>query len=237
MWKWIKRLFRKKPRPTVIQKDRPSPVDISQPSSPLVKVDYPFDFYYPRAKTESRIGILPTHTKHKKLPKYMIVHHTAGHQDQKAVDFLQWLKDTGLCTFFIDHTGQAWQNHHGNTVGWHIGDYPKINGRRIYKDAAGVEIAAGGLLKTNNKTWFNRSIPSNQIRTVTKRNGYKYAGSFQKFTEAQEKELALFLKWCLLNGTEVILGHDELLPNPKWKNDPSGSLSLPLHKWLKKYVY
>lgn len=218
-----------------MQSERPANATIAPTTDPFNSSNHPFDFYYPKAKSTG--AKLKTYFKHKKLPRIMIIHHTAGHQDQRASDFTNWLSDMGLATWFLDNRGQVWQDHPGNEVGYHIGVHPKIKGKRIYKEAGGIEIASGGLLDDDGVTWFKRKINNNEVREVSREEGYEYPGKFQKFTQAQEKELALFLKWALDNGTEIILGHDELLPNPKWKNDPSGCLSLPLHEWLKKYVY
>ena len=79
------------------------------------------------------------------------------------------------------------------------------------------------------KTWFGQEVPMEKIRSGTHIGKYqKISGSFQKFTESQEKSLIDLCVWLCKNGTDVnkIFGHDETAP--KRKNDPGLSLSMKM---------
>ena len=224
MWKFIKKLFGwREGTEKEIKKGKDK--------------KYPLDFFYPEAMFIPELPLLKTRYKWNGLPKVFVIHFTAGWNTRKGIDFMKSFLKRGLCTYFMDRDGQIWQQHHGNTGGYHAGK-SKWNGKTsISRFAGGIEIACGGKLKQrDNKffTWFNKEIKRGEWRKGTKEQGYMSPGFYECYTPAQEKSLARFCTWLKKNGVEEFVGHD--MVSPGRKNDPGSSLSKPLPQWIKENV-
>jgi len=215
--------------------ERPSVKDEVQTKVPDKK--YPLRLFYPDAHFFPELPTLSVRYNWEgKLPEIFVVHFTAGWQNQKPIDFMKSFIKRGLCTYFMDENGQVYQQHHGDTGGGHVGT-SKWNGRNTVSSfAGGIEIACGGKLKKHSdgtyRTWFNKKISETSRRKVGSE--YREPGYYEVYTAAQETELAKFLAWLLRNGVKEIVGHDDVSPGRK--NDPGGSLSLPLNEFVRQRV-
>ena len=120
-----------------------------------------------------------------------------------------------------------------------------------------IEICASGKLRkiddNHYRPWYNEAseltplgkspkeaddLRADQVRTVSAE-ANRAAGSYERYTDAQETALKAVLKWLHDNkpGTfsyDLVLGHDEASPGRK--NDPGGALSITMpafRTWLK----
>ena len=167
-------------------------------------------------------------------PVGAIVHFTAGSQNQKGEDAMDYQVKKGCTYFFIDKDGQIWQNFPLNEHGYHSGEsgWKGLNGY-VSDELVGIEIACAGQLDSKNKSWFGATIPQDQVRKVPGLANME-EGNYQKYTPAQEASLIRLLLWLKSNNPEVfnldyVLGHDEVSGPAgigfRRKNDPGGSLS------------
>jgi len=189
----------------------------------------------------------------KKYPEGAVVHFTAGHPDQKGVDAIAYAKKTGYSYFFIDSSGQIFQNTPLSHWGSHAGGYSnrksywlskwdKKGWKGVSKNLVGIEIACAGKLN-NGKTYFGLTIPKDQQRSIPTDRDNIQAGTYQKFTSKQEESLVALLLWLQQNNPSIfkienVLGHDEV-SGPRgigWhrKNDPGGSLSMTMSQLRQK---
>lgn len=229
-FKWIKRTYLK-----VVGKKAKKPViRTTKPSSTLKD-------FHPLAKLKEDLNLFyaPFSFKFDK-DHFFIVHFTAGWWTRKMRDFAERFLEMGLNTMFIDGDGVLWQQSAGNKCGYHTGKTAKWKGKKINKCSGGVEIANAGLLKKKNGkyvSWFKAEIPTENVRVVTKKMGYLVPGPYQAYTEEQEKTLAELLAWVIAKGlpSENVLGHDEIRRYGE-KNDPGGSLSMPLKRFVQEKV-
>lgn len=234
--KSIKRTYLK-----VIGKKAPKPVHrTSKPTTGL-------KFFHPLAKLKEDLNLFYAPFKFKfDENHFFIVHFTAGWWTRKMRDFAKRFLEKGLNTMFIDGEGALWQQSAGDRCGYHTGGSAKapkghpLAGKKINKCSGGVEIANAGLLKEKGGkfySWFKAEIPREQVRIVTKEMGYVVPGAYQKYTAKQEETLAELLAWVIAMGLpkENILGHDEIRPYGH-KNDPGGSLSMPLGEFVETRV-
>ena len=209
------------------------PKALHDPDSPLFKMPY---------------------KRHPNDPKYLlIVHHTAGHQTRSGMGFIKSFLKRGLCTDFLDQYGQVWQQSHGDRGGYHAGKSKWSGLSTVSRYGRGIEIAGGGKLKLKTPdgdiiSWSKQGIPLGHklvtyfnkpvlnARYVSKSEGYVHKGWYEPFTDAQETALADYLIWWCQHGLDPkrILGHDDVAPGRK--NDPGGSLSMPLRSFVLEKV-
>jgi N-acetylmuramoyl-L-alanine amidase len=215
--------FKRKKRPSVKEEINPK------------NTSYPLRYFYPQALFIPELPLLKTPHKWHGLPKVFIIHHTAGWQNQKPIDFFKRFLRLGYCCYFMDESGQIFQQHHGNTGGHHAGKSNWNSKSNVSSFAGGIEIASGGKLEQRDGgffSWFNKKVEKGNWRKGTHEQGYMSEGFYECFTAAQEKSLKMFCNWLVNNGVEEIVGHDQISPGRK--QDPGASLSLPLQKWLKQ---
>lgn len=193
--------------------------------------------FYPDAIFIDDLPKLKTLYKFGKWPEVYVIHFTAGWNNRTGRDFMKSFLKRGLCTDFLDKNGQIFQQRDGNRGGHHAGK-SKFKGRSsVSRFAPGIEIACGGKLKEKDGkliTWFNKVVPKEDARYVTREMGYVHSGWYEKYTEPQEESLAKFLAWQMRQGVKHIVGHDDISPGRK--NDPGGSLSMPLQEFVEKKV-
>lgn len=206
------------------------PVDPVKPE-PQTPVIGNGDLWYPLAVKGT--GMKMQGEYRKGYPEGAVVHFTAGRCDteQEAKDSLSWGIGEGYMFFVIGPTGVVYQNFPLSHWGHHAGSssHPDL-GSSVSKYLVGIEVACAGRVDDNGKAWFNKYYPSERLRTV-KASGNRQAGTYVKYTEAQEKALRDLLVWLHKNNPSVfkidlILGHDEVSPGRK--NDPGGSLSVTM---------
>lgn len=220
----IKSLFKKKAKPEP-EPDRPTNSETN------IKGFYPGAIFIddlPKLKTIYNFG---------RWPEVYVVHFTAGWQKRTGRDFMLSFIKRGLCCDFMDKDGQVFQQRDGNRGGHHAGKSIFRGRSSVSRFAPGLEIACGGKLKEKNGklyTWFKKEIPKETARYVTRQMGYVHSGWYEPYTEKQEQELAKFLAWQMRMGVKQIVGHDEIAPDRK--NDPGGSLSMPLSQFVEEKV-
>lgn len=199
-----------------------------EPQTPMIGNG---ELWYPKAVKGS--GMKKQGEYRKGYPEGAVVHFTAGRCDteREAQDSLQWGVDSGYTFFVIGPTGVVYQNFPLSHWGHHAGasSHPEL-GSSVSKYLVGIEVACAGRVDSNGKAWFNKIYAPERLRTVTA-GANRQAGTYVKYTEAQEDALVELLVWLKKNNpqifrTDLILGHDEVSPGRK--NDPGGSLSVTM---------
>lgn len=158
------------------------------------------------------------------------------------------------------HDVNKWGYHAGESA-WHIvAKKLKINGS-VSDDLIGIEMCNAGKLMfyageyypywcfddkgrfINREVNLAQAIPESDRRFVTEENYKCPTGWYQKYTKEQEDTLIKTILWLYRNcpsfKLEYVLGHHEVagvLGIGRWrKNDPGGSLSIPMDSfrdWL-----
>lgn len=155
----------------------------------------------------------------------LVVHYTVSGNAPTGV--VNWLSSQGYGCMVMDYDGVIYVPEDFNVLkswGYHAG-VSKWNGRSSVSDVfAGMEICCWG-----------RNSKVGPFRTVTTEQGYVVAGTYQQYTEAQEKSLINFCLWAKEHNPEFsfdnIVGHDEIRREAGKlgdKQDPSGSLSMTM---------
>jgi N-acetyl-anhydromuramyl-L-alanine amidase AmpD len=194
--------------------------------APEYKIEFPIDDFSPKLSyppaAQSRKMI--TQGKYRYgFPEGAVIHYNAGRDDPKQ--FLDYMRSMKYVTFLIDRQGHIWQDFPLDEWGHHAGKSEWTYYRKTVHDCfVGIELLSAGVLKPTAcgsfKTWFDTTVPENEVRL----RGGRY---FQKFTFEQEKQLEKLLLWLELTGEGVfsfnnVVGHHEVSPGRK--QDPGGSL-------------
>jgi len=199
---------------------RPSP---STPASKLKRCPFAINGTGMKAQGSYRKG----------YPEGAIVHFTAGSSIESS---LSWGHKQGYMFFGIGRDGKLYQNFDLDKWGYHAGSssWPSL-GRGVSRYLVGIEIASAGKLSYKNGKWtsYFGSTPDKTRTIKTKRYNQEQTGTYEAYTDAQEKTLIELLTWLKHNNPEVfscdlILGHDEVSPGRK--NDPGGALSMSMPK-------
>lgn len=193
------------------------------------------EVFYPEAIYIPSLPHMPTQGNYKKgFPEGLVVHYTAGDQRQGGESAVKQAIDSGYAYFFIDGSGHVYQQFDLSRHGYHAGvsQCPVTKRNYVSRYYLGVEIACGGRLTNDGKTWFGKRVPPSETRTADYT--YGVSGVYQIFTWQQERSLLELCVWLCLKGInpELILGHYEVSPNRK--EDPSASLSVPMPLWREK---
>ena len=157
----------------------------------------------------------------------LVVHYTVSGNAPTGV--VNWLASQGYGCMVMDYDGVIYIPEDFDFLkswGYHAG-VSKWNGRSSVSDIfCGLEICNWGL---NSKV--------GPFRTVTTEQGYVVAGTYQQYTEAQEKSLINFCLWAKKHNPEFsfdnVCSHDELRREAGHlgaKQDSGGSLSMPTFK-------
>jgi hypothetical protein len=157
----------------------------------------------------------------------LTVHYTVSGNAPTGV--VNWLAGEGFGCMVMDYDGVIYIPEDFDVLkswGYHSG-VSKWNGRSSVSDVfAGMEICCWGL---NSKV--------GPFRTVTTEQGYVVAGTYQQYTEAQEKSLINFCLWAKKHNPQFsfdnVVSHDELRREAGRlgdKQDCGGSLSMPTFK-------
>jgi len=201
----------------------------------------------------------------KKYPRGVVVHFTAGRYKggkDKARDTMKNGRGNGFAFMCISHGEDAtlFQGLPLDQWGYHAGEsaWKGLLGT-VSDDLVGIEMnCAGKLTKVGEKFYpywafdkkgrlfdLDEEIPASDVRYVTEAEYGCPTGFYHKYSKAQETVLINTLVWLKNNDDKgvfdvnFILGHHEvagLLGIKKWrKNDPGGSLSMPMQQ-LRKIV-
>lgn len=172
-----------------------------------------------------------------------VVHYTAGNQKQKLRDAVAWQNKTNMTYFVIDQHGNISQNfpltHWGSHAG--VSNWAGI-GRGVSSSLVGIEVCCAGKLSKNGVPSFGSApLPADQVRVIDRDKDNVKAGTYQKFTKAQEESLVKLCHWLKSNNQvfdfDKVLGHDEVAGEAglgyQRKPDPSGSLSVTMPQFRK----
>jgi N-acetyl-anhydromuramyl-L-alanine amidase AmpD len=171
----------------------------------------------------------------KNFPEGLIVHFTAGRS--KAYDTMKYCSEMGYTLLSIDKNGELLQASPLDSWGYHCGN-------KFHKTCIGVEICCAGKLKKQADgsflSWFGTKIPAENVRYLPK-TFQQEEGFYEVYTHQQELTLIKLIKWLHEAGNGIfsydrVLGHDEccyLSGQPRRKNDPGGSLSMPMIEFRK----
>lgn len=167
----------------------------------------------------------------------LVVHYTvSGNSEKSAKGVVEWLAGQGYGCMVMDLNGVIYVPEgfgYMTDYGYHAG-VSKWGDRSSVSDVfAGMEICCWG-----------RNSKVGPFREVTTQQGYVVAGTYQQYTEAQEKSLINFCLWAKKHNPEFsldnVVGHDEIRREAGKlgdKQDPGGSLSMTmpqLRELLKK---
>lgn len=163
-----------------------------------------------------------------------VVHFTSGWWNRSLEDQIAEQVENKYTYFVIDQNGNVAQNFPLDEWGYHAGksSWGSIDGG-VSDDLVGIEICCAGRLESDGTPWFTDKVLKD-VRVIDKQDENIKKGTYQKFTDAQEKALTELLIWLHRNepktfNLDLVLGHDEVSPDRK--NDPSGSLSMTMPKY------
>jgi N-acetyl-anhydromuramyl-L-alanine amidase AmpD len=183
-----------------------------------------------------RLPELPISKGRRMVPQAIVVHYTAGWQNQRAFDAISYMQRMGHGYLLIDKWGSTWQHIHLDESYAHAGasampSFSRLAGRsNVSSFSIGIEVTCGGQVNAQNKTWFGKTVESENIReasVVTHGRG----GRFEKFTDAQEKSLInTIITLCRKYNipADCVVGHHEI--SPTRRDDPAGALSMGMHR-------
>ena len=210
LWSKVKGVFKKDITETVIKKKYPQAFTLK---GPLMKAQGKYQHGFPEG---------------------IIVHFTAGHQNQSPNDAIAHALQHGYRYFFIDEKGHVFQQFDLANWGYHAGESicPVTKRAYVSKYYVGIEVACGGKL-TNGKTWFGKA-PNKVNKGSINNKWQKSSGEFEAYTEAQEKALIDLCAWLCKEGAspDLIFGHEEVSAGRK--DDPGLSLSMSMDEFREK---
>jgi hypothetical protein len=238
VWEWFKRNVKPGTGEAPPKVDPPlenvSPIR-PKPSAPLLWC--PFAFIPPKAmKTSGRYE--------KGYPLGAVVHHSAG----ADAGIYEYGLEMGFTYFVINRDGRILQGFPLDRYGSHAGvsKWPGL-GESVSSKLVGIEVVSAGKLSHSSegwKSWFGKYYNDHEVRTLSTNKENIQAGTYHKFTQAQEESLIKLLRWLKENNPSVfsydyVLGHDEVAGPAGigyWrKNDPGGSLSMTMPE-LRKHL-
>ena len=172
-------------------------------------------------------------------PQGAVVHFTAGRPDQKIEDAVEFQVDKGYSYFVIAANGEISQNFPLTHWGYHAGSKSAWDGigKGVSSELVGIEIISAGKLSAGGVPWFGSKPYSKRLIRSVKAVDNIEAGTYYKYTKAQEESLVRLLTWLRENNPKVfsydlVLGHDEVSGKRgigyQRKNDPGGSLSVTM---------
>lgn len=221
LWRRIKSIFSKPVKPIYQEPSLPPETDIEWDHGEI-------EF--------QRLPELPISKGRKAKIQAIVVHFTAGWQNQKARDAIAFMQKNGHGYLFIDHKGSVWQHINLDQAYAHAGksimpSFSRMAGKsNVSSFSIGIEVACGGQLNKENKTWFGKAVSEENSRTAT-RAIHGVSGKFEAFTQEQEASLIdAIVKLCKMHSIHPsnIVGHHEV--SPSRKDDPGASLSMGMHK-------
>lgn len=218
--------------------------ETTAPDSQKEESDSRISKKYPLSITLKDIPLMKSSGKYKNgFPEGIIIHFTAGWQNQKGIDAVKYANKMGHLYLFIDESGKVYQQFSLENFGAHAGESicPVTKRAKVAQYYVGIEVACGGRLEDADKdgqvddTYFKTNVPLEKSRKGLINNKWQKSslGTYEKFTEEQEIALKKLCTWLCENGSnpDLIFGHDEVAPVRK--NDPGLSLSVPMDDFRK----
>lgn len=188
-----------------------------------------------------------------KYPVMILLHHSAGRYEkglQSALDMIDWGIGQGYNYLAIGTDGSLVQSSPLDKWGHHAGEsswskfLPKWVSGSVSDESVGIEVTnAGKVEKTSDgryKTWFGTYLKPEEVRYVTEAEWGCPTGWYHKFTPAQEAKIIETIVWIIKNDPNGILTADHVVGHHEVagklglgyfrKNDPGGSMSMPMDK-------
>lgn len=195
------------------------------------------ELWYPKAIKSS--GKMKTRGTYKKgFPEGAVIHWTSGHceTEKDALNTVNSaIKNQDYAFFVIGPEGKVYQNFPLNQWGYHAGtsSYKGLSGT-VSDELVGIEVVCAGHVKgPKNTSWFGKNYADSRCRTVKAKDNVE-AGTYVKYTDAQEKSLEQLILWMhkqapLIFKLDLVLGHDTVAP--RRKIDPGGALSMTIPEY------
>lgn len=157
-------------------------------------------------------------------PEYLVLHYTAGHKAEGAIDWLTRKDSRVSAHIVIDRNGEITQLVPFNRIAFHAGVSQWEGRKGLNRYLIGIELSNAGKLKQKNKqwiTWYNQVIPKKEVITAAHKNKPEILMGWQDYPEEQINaavDLALLLieKYNLKD----VVGHDDISPLRKWDPGP-----------------
>jgi N-acetyl-anhydromuramyl-L-alanine amidase AmpD len=164
-------------------------------------------------------------TKSKKA-KGLVVHYTvSGRSQASAKSIVSYLASQGLGCPVMDESGVIYIPEGYNflsDVVYHAGQSSWLGVSGLSSYCIGLEICNWGT--------DGEKRGAKDLRKINSKKENQKSGTYQKYTEAQEKALINLCLWlktqCPEFNIDWVVGHDEIAPNRK--SDPGGSLSMTM---------
>lgn len=193
---------------------------------------------------------MKTHgTYDKGYPEGLCLHFTDGYSAKGEEDAMNTLAggiNDGYAYFVNDRNGVIYQTYPISEWGYHCGvsSWPNL-GSSLNNKIIGIESCGmGQVALRSDGSYGSKEVPSmkeywtkDDVRAV-KAPPYVNAGTYLKFSPAQERSLVEFILWLAVQSgmgeafIDNVVGHDEIAPDRR--DDPGGSLSMPASDFRKK---
>lgn len=238
-------IFKKNTVKLEVEAVEPERVSKSTPAQKLL--------WYPDAVIEPSGTKMTTRGTYRKgYPEGCVVHWTSGWSEgrgmsakQHAVNAAKYGAKTGMCYFLIDREGVVYQCAPLDKWGYHAGtsSHPKL-GTSVSRYLVGIEVMASGTMKKQGDkwvSWFGHAVSDSEVRTSGKKDNIA-AGTYHKFTVAQEGALKDLILWLKRNNPDVfdldlVIDHAEASPGRKVDVGAALSMTMPeFREYLKKHV-
>lgn len=165
--------------------------------------------------------------------KGLVVHYTVSARSaSSAIGVVKYLASKGLGCPVMDEDGVIYIPEGFNLltdIAYHAGASAWKGKTAISAYCIGMEICNWGSAGKSKKV--------TDLRTVKKKDNM-FAGTYQKYTAAQEAALENFILWLSRQSTDFdiawVVGHDEIATPLGRKNDPGGSLSMSMPEFRSK---
>jgi len=158
------------------------------------------------------------------VPKYLVIHYTAGYTPEGAIDWLSRKDSKVSAHLVVGRDGSITQLVPFNRIAFHAGlsAWEGLSGLNNY--SIGIELDNAGRLYKKHNEWvgpFGKKIKHSEVLLATHKYDAKEYG-WHSFPEAQinsavEISLALIEKYGLLD----VVGHDDISPRRKWDPGPA----------------
>lgn len=164
-------------------------------------------------------------------PKGIVVHFTAGGSVSGSIDYL--IKSGLGYHILVDRDGSITQMTSLDRMVWHAGK-AHWGGYSPNKSFLSISLANWGKLTPRVDSgeyvsWSGKVIPEKQIRFAP--GNVEGVHPWEAATLDQEEVLEQFCLWCVSNlgiAIDNICGHDECALPLGRKNDPGGTIHLPM---------
>lgn len=163
-------------------------------------------------------------------PTYLVLHYTAGRSAESAVNTLLNPKRKASAHLVIGRDGSITQLVPFNRKAWHAGKstWKDLVGMNAY--SLGIELDNCGKLEQDAaggwKSWFGRSVPTNEVIVAKHKNGGKMTGwhtySEEQMDSLEEVATALFDAYNLVD----VIGHDDIAPGRKQDPGPAFNMTV-----------